>query len=262
MKLFLGITLLACSFFSVAQESSLKILSYNIKHGKGMDGKFSVERIAEVIRAQHPDLVALQEVDKNCKRSKNTDTPAKLGRLLKMEHCFGKTINLGEGEYGVAILSRFPIKKSTVHKLPKGGEPRVALEAVVETKCGLLSLVTTHLDWTNKKVRTQQVKTIVEEMNKRTHPVILAGDFNAPRASDTMQLLVKAGWNVLKKNDGSSIRTFHGEKDREISATAEREEIDFIVLKDFEETEVKHGVIQELVASDHRPIYAEIRKGK
>lgn len=257
MKKFFTIAMML--MVSVVCADELRLLSYNIKHAKGMDGKLDVERIAKVIAEQTPDLVALQEVDKDCKRSKNIDIAGKLGEILKMEHRFGKTIDLGKGEYGLAVLSRFPVKKTHIHKLPKGGEPRIALEIIVDKKGELISFVTLHLDWTNKKIRTDQVKEVMKVLAERKHKVVLAGDFNAPRNSDTIQELVKAGWNVLEKNDGNGVRTFHGEKDRAVSATAEREEIDFIVLKNFPKSNIKHGVVQELIASDHRPIYAIIK---
>ncbi len=245
---------------SAVYADELRLLSYNIKHGKGMDGKLDVERIAKVIGDQTPDLVALQEVDKNCKRSKNIDIAAKLGEILKMEHRFGKTINLGKGEYGLAVLSKFPIKETKVHTLPKGGEPRIALEIVVDKKGELISFVTLHLDWTNKAIRTEQVKAVMKAVELRKHKVVLAGDFNAPRNSDTIKAMEDAGWNVLKKNDGNGIRTFHGEKKRAVSATSEREEIDFIAIKNFPKSKIKHGVVQELIASDHRPIYAHVKE--
>lgn len=241
---------------SVMFGDELRLLSYNIKHGKGMDGKLDVERIAKVIAKQTPDLVALQEVDKNCERSKNIDIAGKLGEILKMEHRFGKTINLGKGEYGLAVLSKFPIKETHIHKLPKGGEARIALEIIVDKKGELISFVTLHLDWTNKKIRTEQVKETMKVLSERKHKVVLAGDFNAPRDSDTMQELVKVGWNVLEKNDGNGIRTFHG---GDKHAEAAQDEIDFIVLKNFPKSKIKHGVVQEFIASDHRPIYAIIK---
>lgn len=112
-------------------SSPITIVSYNILHGKGMDGKIDLERIAAVIAKESPDLVTLQEVDQNCARSGNNDQAAELGRLLKMNHRFGKFMNLQGGEYGMAVLSRFPIEKTIRHQLPPGAEPRCALEIQV-----------------------------------------------------------------------------------------------------------------------------------
>ena len=104
------------------ERNSLKILSYNIKHGRGMDGKVDLPRIAKVIGSLSPDLVTLQEVDKNCTRSGSIDLTRELAGILKMEGRFGKFMDFQGGEYGMAVLSRFPILSHQVHApAPRGG---------------------------------------------------------------------------------------------------------------------------------------------
>ena len=105
------------------ERNSLKILSYNIKHGRGMDGKVDLLRIAKVIGSLSPDLVTLQEVDKNCTRSGSVDLTRELAGILKMEGRFGKFMDFQGGEYGMAVLSRVPIISHQVHVLPRGAEP-------------------------------------------------------------------------------------------------------------------------------------------
>lgn len=236
----------------------LRLLAYNIKHARGMDGVVDVERIAKVIEKQNPDLVALQEVDKNCTRSNNQDIAKILGERLGMKHRFGKTINLGKGEYGNAVLSRLPIVETHLHKLPKSGEARAALEVVVEWHGKRLSFVSLHLERNSGDGRNAQVQALLEAFGPRDHPVILAGDFNAARWSRPMKRFAEAGWTVLEKNDGKDTRTIHGEKNRKDSATPERVEIDFLVVRGLPIAKFTHGVIPELMASDHRPIYATI----
>lgn len=65
-----------------------RVVSYNIKHGQGMDKKLDLHRTAETIRKLAPDLVALQEIDLNCGRSSGVDQMAALGAMLKMHHAF------------------------------------------------------------------------------------------------------------------------------------------------------------------------------
>ena len=101
----------------------VKVLSYNIRHGAGLDGRIDLERIAEVIRRADPDLVALQEVDKCCERSGNQDTPARLGQALGMEHRFGKCMAYQGGEYGMAVLSRLPVTETIPHTLRTPCQP-------------------------------------------------------------------------------------------------------------------------------------------
>ena len=224
---------------------TLKVVSYNIRHGQGMDGKIDLERLAKIIEKENPDLVALQEVDKNCKRSGNVDQAAELGRLLKMEHAFGKFMGYQGGEYGMAVLSRFSIAKVVRHQLPEGAEPRCALEVKVTPKgwSEPLSFIGIHLDWTKGNFRPKQVAKLVDLKGA----VILAGDFNAERGSNTLKILGDAGWKILRE---ISTMTFPADKPAH--------EIDFFIgrgLPDFTYTE---RVIEEKVASDHRPITAEI----
>lgn len=247
---------------SDASADTLRVVSYNIHHGQGMDGKMNLERIAKVLAAQKPDLIALQEVDKNCKRSGKQDIARKLAELLGMEYRFGKAINLQGGEYGNAILSKLPIKESQNHPLPKSSEPRAALEVVVEHNGQPLSFVSLHLERNSGTQRNNQVKALVDIFSKRKHGVILAGDFNAARWAEPMKLVQEGGWKLLEKNDGKDIRTFHGEKKRADSATEARVEIDYVATRGLKVKSVQHGVVPEKMASDHRPVYAVFQFGK
>ena len=224
---------------------TLKVVSYNIRHGQGTDGKIDLERLAKIIEKENPELVALQEVDKNCKRSGNVDQAAELGRLLKMEHAFGKFMGYQGGEYGMAVLSRFSIAKVVRHQLPEGAEPRCALEVKVTPKgwSEPLSFIGIHLDWTKGDFRPKQVAKLVDLKGA----VILAGDFNAERGSATLKILGDAGWKILRE---ISTNTFPANKPTH--------EIDFFIGRGLPEFTYIERVIEEKVASDHRPITAEI----
>ena len=87
----------------------LRFMVYNIKHGE----LSSLESIASVIKAQSPDLVALQEVDVLTTRSGEVDQAARLGQLTGMYASFQPALlNYDTGQYGVALLSRYPIRSS------------------------------------------------------------------------------------------------------------------------------------------------------
>ena len=113
----------------VSAVNELSVMTYNIHHGEGTDGKVDIERIAAVIKQADPDLVALQEVDQKVKRSGQIDQPAELARLTGLHVVFGGNLPLEGGEYGNAVLSRFPIKRHENHSLPRtdGGEQRGVL---------------------------------------------------------------------------------------------------------------------------------------
>jgi len=245
--------------FCFGGEDSLRVLAYNIKHGRGMDGKVDIDRIASVIKKQNPDLVALQEVDRHCKRSGGVDIAKALGELLGMEYRFGKAIPLQDGAYGNAVLSRLPIRETRVHPLPRSREPRVALEVQVDFGGRRLSFVSLHLERNSDNRRCAQAEALIDLFSGTSRPVILAGDFNASRNSEAMRSFEPPDWTVLMKNDGNSVRTFQGEKHRKDSESPERMEIDFLVVRHFMFDRVVHGVVPERIASDHRPIYAEFK---
>src|SRR5688500_2206377 len=78
---------------------TLRVLSYNIHHAEGTDGKLDVARIAGVIKAAGPDLVAVQEVDRNTTRTNKVDQAAELARLTGLHGEFARAIDLQGGQY-------------------------------------------------------------------------------------------------------------------------------------------------------------------
>src|SRR5216684_2695936 len=92
-----------------AAKRTLRIMTYNIHTGVGMDKRLDLQRIADVINHERPDLVGLQEVDRGVKRTEAKDEIAELARLTRMQFVFAHNLDYQGGQYGVAILSRFPI---------------------------------------------------------------------------------------------------------------------------------------------------------
>ena len=121
------------------EPSTLRVLTYNIHHGEGRDGRVDYERLAATIARLKPDVIALQEVDNKTRRVDGIDQATELARRLKMKHFFGKAIDFSGGQYGQAILSRFPIGTHKTHLLPSGAEQeqRIAVEATVKPDNGL-----------------------------------------------------------------------------------------------------------------------------
>src|SRR4029453_2287313 len=112
---FLLVLLLLCSSSAFARRS-IRIMTYNIHVGVGMDKKLDLQRIADVINKEKPDLVGLQEVDRGVERTQRIDEIVELAKLTKMDYAFAFNLKYQGGQYGVAILSRYRIL-ATDHRL-------------------------------------------------------------------------------------------------------------------------------------------------
>lgn len=238
------------------EPTRIRVLCYNIRHGRGMDDKVDMERIAKVIRSANPDVVALQEVDKGVERSDRIDEPAELGRLSNMAPLFERNIPYQGGEYGNAILSRLPITGHRNVHLPSHyvGEQRGALVAELtapnEAKTPF-RFIATHIDYRpNDAERMDSVKAIEEAVRERPDvPTILAGDLNSRPDSRVIAAFAE-NWTRTDADveaGSASLFTFPADKpDRQI---------DYVLVRPAERWRVVEiKVIDEPVASDHRPL--------
>ena len=226
-------------------QNELRVLCYNIHVGIGNDNKLDLERTAKVITAQKPDIVALQEVDNKANRTKNVDQAAELARLTGMYSAHGKTIDIAGGEYGIAILSKYPILEHKITQLPKldKQEDRGALQAKLDLgNDKTLLFVCTHFCHVSEERRTMQAEKINELFADLDGPVIVAGDFNATPDSKTIETM-KAKW-ADATNDKPTF-----------SSDRPRMKIDYIFYRPAEQFRVKETqVLEEPVASDHSPV--------
>ena len=93
----------------------LRILTYNIhKCIGGTDRRYDPDRVRETIAHYHPDLVLMQEVDHGARRSNGDRQVDLLGDMLDLRHrIWFPNVRLRKGgEYGNAILSRFPLTET------------------------------------------------------------------------------------------------------------------------------------------------------
>jgi endonuclease/exonuclease/phosphatase family metal-dependent hydrolase len=247
--LLLALMLAPAAIPALQPADALRVVSYNIRHGRGNDDVVDLERTARVLRALAPDVVGLQEVDDRAKRSGGVPQAARLGELLGMHHAFGRFMDYQGGAYGMAILSRHPIVSRREVPLPEGNEPRVALS--VETRLPddtLVTVVNVHFDWVRDDgFRFAQAETLTKYLDALETPVILLGDFNDLPESRTLALF-RSRFGEAAKPEGDRF-TF--------SATDPRREIDYIFFSPITAWKVREvRVIDERVASDHRPVLA------
>ena len=176
-----------------AASRPIRILSYNIEGHAVLVRPRHVEEIAAVIRAQHPDVVALQEVHRGTWESRFRDQAAELGRLTGMTVAFGPSFGVLGGEFGNAILARGPLRDVELVPLPSFGEPRSLLRARVDVEGTDFEVMATHLAaWggLNSRIRTTQAKCLAEQVRATGRRFVLCGDFNAPPASAELAALL------------------------------------------------------------------------
>jgi endonuclease/exonuclease/phosphatase family metal-dependent hydrolase len=160
----------------------MRLLTYNIHKGVGSDRRYRLERIIEVIQEQEPDLICLQEVDRNVRRSRFHDQPALLAENLgSAAHLYQLNVPKHEGGYGNLILSRWPFRtEQQVSIRHRRRKPRGAQLVVVETPQGPLHLVNWHLGLREKE-RRWQVRHLLSHrvfLESSHLPTIIAGDYN------------------------------------------------------------------------------------
>jgi endonuclease/exonuclease/phosphatase family metal-dependent hydrolase len=160
----------------------MRLLTYNIHKGIGTDRFYRLHRVIEAVKAEEPDVVCLQEVDRNVRRSRFDDQPALLAKALGFES-FQYQLNVPrrEGGYGNLILSRWPFQQGRQFSLQyRRKKVRGAQVVVVETPHGPLHLVNLHLGLAERE-RRWQVETLLHHPLFRDgdhHPTLVAGDFN------------------------------------------------------------------------------------
>ncbi len=237
----------------VQTTDTVRVLTYNIHHAEGMDEVLDLERIAALIEALEPDLVALQEIDSVTTRTEGVDQAAELGRLTGLAHLFGSFMPYQGGAYGMALLSRWPIAASQNLRLPDGDEPRTALSATVTSPQTGQSVrfVGIHFYRTDDE-RLAQATRLEAYLESDTIPTILAGDFNSTPGSNVMQLLQESWAVVDKGRDRLTYSSF--DPVREIDFVLFHPRDRFVVLNQW--------LVDEPVASDHRPVVVdfEIRR--
>ncbi len=248
----LALAALACGGCAPDGPVTVRVLSYNIHHGEGMDGQVDLERIARVIRETEADLVALQEVDRGVRRTDRVDQPARLAELTGMRAIFERNIIYQGGDYGNAVLSRLPVERHQNHYLPQSqpDEQRGALEVHVRAGGHKLVFFATHLDYRENDGERMLSIEMFEELFAplRQVPVIIAGDFNARPDSRVMNRAWTTLTDTFQAGAGPGFTFSASEPDRRI---------DYILHNGHPDLRcVECRVIPEPVASDHRPVLA------
>jgi endonuclease/exonuclease/phosphatase family metal-dependent hydrolase len=224
-------------------------MTFNIHHGKGLDGKTDLSRILGEIIKSEADIIALQEVDRYQPRSFFRDQVACLAKGTGMEACYSASVNLGLSQYGNAILSKYPITSKTVTYMNGGMERRSILIANIKANVvrGIskheadFTIVNTHLG-----VRAQEYKwqmpILCNVIADLMRPTILLGDFNMEPSYPTMKIIDRRWHRICLEHSQATMQ--NGEQIDHIFANR-----GYLNARAW---------VQETTSSDHHAVIADL----
>ncbi len=242
----------------------MRILTYNIHDGVGLDRSFRLDRIADLIRATGADLVGLQEVPRYIRRAKDVDTIRGLAETTGLYGVYGPSYTLRDAgptesargldwpQFGNGLLSRYPVRWSEVHPLPYFEFPgsylerRSMLEASIAAPEGNFTIYVTHFGL-DPSERLQQALALSRRVGDAVGPVVVVGDLNAEPDSAPIQWLNRQLGQL--KADVGALFTF--------PADLPDRQLDYIYVRGFEQTAPLDLVTTD--ASDHLPVLADVR---
>jgi endonuclease/exonuclease/phosphatase family metal-dependent hydrolase len=264
----LGAVLLSAAFAAgcmpfIRNDSTLRVLVFNIHAGKDAAGKDNIPDVAALIRTSRADVVLLQEVDRGTNRSGKVDQLQALMDAARFGGVFGRSLDYDGGQYGIAALARRGFVFSDTVDLPvapvqtrAGGshEPRAALVASAITPDGRLQLLTTHLDpSTEDAYRLQEAQVVLNLARSRASdetPIVVGGDFNAEPDSAVIRKLRDGGlrdaWTECGHGDGFTY-----------PADEPRKRIDYVFLTG--RLRCTAAEVLDTKISDHRPVLVTLQ---
>ena len=228
-------------------------MTYNIHVGVGMDKKLDLERIADVIMKEKPDLVGLQEVDRGVRRTEGKDEIAELAKLTRMDYAFAHNLDYQGGQYGVAILSRTLIQKVDHQKYEnlRESERRGMLRVQIDLGGKPIDFVTTHLDYQFADGRLFETEQLLKFLAGVTNPLIVVGDFNDEPSGTSYRLMTQNFDDAWITGRSKKIGFSY-------PADQPSKRIDYIFLRKGDGWRVKKAWVVESLASDHLPVVADL----
>jgi endonuclease/exonuclease/phosphatase family metal-dependent hydrolase len=239
-------------------ERQLRVATFNIHHGVGLDGVLDLARIAATVERTGAQVVGLQEVDKHwSERSNFADQATLLAEQLGMHLAFGVNLDLDppapgapRRQFGTAILSTYNIRATTNTLLPRplGGEQRGLLEALIKVRGIPVRVFNTHLQHDSQVERLAQVDRIRQVLATADESVVLLGDLNAtpntPEIAGLTDLLVDA-WLTAGVGDGFTF-----------DAATPHARIDYVMSSG--NVVARTAAVVTTDAADHLPVVADL----
>ena len=240
----------------------IRVLVYNIHAGKDANGVDNLARVAELVGSTNADIALLQEVDRGTTRSGKVDQPGVLSRATGFNVAFGKTLDYQGGDYGIAILSRWPISDDTLIRLPVNPpqarsaglyEPRGALRAIIQVPGGSIEMINTHIDASREDFYRKQEMTTLLQLAALGRPTFIGGDLNAEPGSAVIEMVrgspLRDAWAECGSGSGLSY-----------PAGKPVKRIDYLLVPSG--WRCVSGSVIETEASDHRPVLFVLQRAR
>ena len=243
---------------ALAADRELRVATFNIHHGVGLDGVLDLARIAATVEQTGAEVVGLQEVDRNwSERSNFVDQASLLAERLDMHLAFGANLDLDppapgapRRQFGTAILSAHRIRATTNTLLPRplGGEQRGLLEVQIKIRGIPVRVFNTHLQHDSQVERLAEVGRIRQVLATANESVVLLGDLNAtpntPEIAGLTDVLVDA-WVTAGVGDGFTF-----------DAATPHARIDYVMSSG--DVVARTAAVVTTDAADHLPVVADL----
>jgi endonuclease/exonuclease/phosphatase family metal-dependent hydrolase len=233
----------------------LRVLQFNIHAGISRAGAVDLGRIAAEIRAAHPDVVSLNEVDSGTTRSGGVDEAAYLGRATGLRVVYGPNLfGYDGGRFGNAILTRYPVVSSHNLRLPRAfrAEQRGLLTTTVRVGGRSVSFSSLHLSQGRRGLpnRIREAEAVARVLRTSTSPTIVAGDLNS-RPGDLPVRILRQYLLDAQEQGGT------GAGDT-VPEAAPRSRFDYVLYDNHFAPVAGSTQVLPSASSDHRAVFTEL----
>lgn len=227
--------------------NSVRLMTWNIHGALGRNPRFDLDLVVGLVQRHAPDIVALQEIDSRRAYAAHIDNPFDVLQDALGSHGIGaKTVTTADGDYGQALISRWPLANTEIHDLSyPEREPRRAISAEAQTPFGPLRIVATHLGLSLRERRSQAVA-LLEMLGDVCMTTAAMGDFN-----DWM-------WPGSVRSTLASVLPGHT-RHRTFPSSCPLFQLDRIYLWPRSALVSSHTDRAARILSDHLPVISDIR---
>ena len=235
------------------RSHTIRVVTYNVHRGRGLDGRTKPDRIAAVLQDVGADVVALQEVVGAGPR--HGGHAEAIGAALGMGWVMAPTRQLWSHQFGNVVLSRFPIAHQVRYNLSwKTCEPRGCMRVDLDLDGVILHLYNVHFGTAILERRVQALRLAGIVSDRRvTGPKVVLGDFNEWTRGPASALLSERLQGIDLAAHLSRRRTYPG-----IFPMVHLDHIYYQGDVEVEKVELVRSR-RALIASDHLPLVATLR---